>query len=154
MYGWSGTSEAYKSDTSTNNDHTTLTNRNHTNDNDNESEGNDEMGWEYDEMIDDALEFDEIYEGLDDGNIEMYAGDEYVYGEEDDEQDSAVCSPSVNASVNASQCELSAAFASGARPQSDKARECPGRKRRIVKVTQWSASARANMIKALRERVT
>ena len=84
----------------------------------------------------------------------MYAGDEYVYGEEDDEQDSAVCSPSVNPSVNASQCELSAAFASGARPQSDKARECPGRKRRIVKVTQWSASARANMIKALRERVT
>ena len=87
-------------------------------------------------------------------DIEMYAGDDYVYGEEDDEQDSAVCSPSVNASVSASQCELSAAFTSGARPQSGKARECPGRKRRIVKVTQWSASARANMIKALRERVT
>ena len=45
-------------------------------------------------------------------------------------------------------------FVSGMRPQSDKVRECPGRKRRIVKVTQWSASARANMIKALRERVT
>ena len=101
---------------STNNDHTTLTNRNHTNDNDNESEGDDEMGWEYDEMIDDALEFHEIYEGLDDGNIEMYAGDEYVYGEEDDEQDSAVCSPG----VNESQCELSAEFETGMRPRSDK----------------------------------
>ena len=79
-----------------------------------------------------------------------WGGDEYVYGEEDDEQDGAVCGPS----VNESQCELSAPFVPRVRPQSNKARECPGRKRRIVKVTQWSASARANMIKALRERVT
>ena len=80
----------------------------------------------------------------------MYAGDDYVYGEEDDEQDGVVCGPS----VNERQCELSAEFVPGMRPRSDKVRECPGRKRRIVKVTQWSASARANMIKALRERVT
>ena len=78
----------------------------------------------------------------------MYAGDDYVYGEEDDE-DSAVCSPG----VNDSRSELSAAFELGIRPQAGN-RECPGRRRRIVKVTQWSASARANMIKALRERVT
>ena len=50
--------------------------------------------------------------------------------------------------------ELKGEPAKMTRPQSDKARECPGRKRRIVKVTQWSASARANMIRALRERVT
>ena len=74
-----------------------------------------------------------------------------VYGEEDDEQDGPVCSPS----VNEGRCELlSEAFVHGVSPQANKARECPGRKRRIVKVTQWSASARANMIKALRERVT
>ena len=127
----------------------TPTNSNDANDDDdNENEERDEI--DYDEMIDDAVEFDEIHGNRNNNDIEMYAGDDYVYGEEDDEQDSTACSPS----VNESQCELSAEFVHGASPQSNKARECPGRKRRIVKVTQWSASARANMIKALRERVT
>ena len=57
----------------------------------------------------------------------------------DDEQSEAVCS----ASVNAGPCESM----SGVRPKTGKTRVCPGRKRRIVKVTQWSASARANMIR-------
>ena len=127
-----------------------MTNRNHTNDNDNESEGNDEMGWEYDEMIDDALEFDEIHGGLGDENIEMWdAGDggDYMNDEEDDGEKATECSASVEG-----PCEQ----VSGVQSQMKtvKTRECPGRKRRIVKVTQWSASARANMVRALRERVT
>ena len=73
--------------------------------------------------------------------------DGYILGEEDDAQD-GVCSPN----VDDGQCE--AVLAAGAQPKRDKARVCLGRKRRIVQVTQWSASARANMIRALRERVT
>ena len=108
------------------------------------------MGWEYDEMIDDALEFDEIHGGLGDENIEMWdAGDndDYMNEEDDDGGGTAECSVSV---------EGPCALGSGAKSQTKtlKTRDCPGRKRRIVKVTQWSASARANMVKALRERVT
>ena len=128
----------------------TSTNSNDASDkDDNENEECDEI--DYDEMIDDAVEFNEVHGDGNNSDIEMYAGDEYVYGEEDDEQDGgAVCSPS----VNGNQCELSAVSAPGVGPKTNKARECPGRKRRMVKVTQWSASARANMVKALRERVT
>ena len=73
---------------------------------------------------------------------------DYMNGEEDDEEGKPVCSDGVDGPR---------ALVSCVRSQMDKtlkARECPGRKRRIVKVTQWSASARANMVKALRERVT
>ena len=69
--------------------------------------------------------FDEIHGDRNNSDIEVYAGDDYVYGEEDDEQDSAVCGPS----VNESQCEMSAEFVHGTSPQSNKARECPGSKR-------------------------
>ena len=83
----------------------TSTNYNDANDNDdNESEEHDDI--EYDEMIDDAIEFNETHGESNSNDIEMYAGDDYVYGEEDDE-DSAVCSPG----VNDSRSELSAEFA-------------------------------------------
>ena len=105
-----------------------------------------------DEMIDDALplEFDEVHGGLGDENIEMWdAGDggDYMNDEEDDGEKATECSASVEG-----PCEQ----VSGVKSQMKtvKTRECPGRKRRIVKVTQWSASARANMVRALRERVT
>ena len=126
-----------------------------------ENDDCDEMGWELDELVDDAMEFDEARGGLSDANdtnnteIEMWdAGDndngdyDYMNGEEEDEEGKPVCSDSVDGPRASVSC---------VRSQMDKtlkARECPGRKRRIVKVTQWSASARANMVKALRERVT
>ena len=75
------------------------------------------------------------------------AGDDYVQGETEDEQD-GTCGPSVDEGPCATVFEI------GVPPRTDKVSVCPGRKRRIVKVTQWSASTRANMIRALRERVT
>ena len=75
------------------------------------------------------------------------AGEDYIHDEKGDEQDKA-CGPSVDEGPCASVFEI------GAKLRTDKVSVCPGRKRRIVKVTQWSASARANMVRALRERVT
>ena len=74
-------------------------------------------------------------------DIEMWdAGEDYIYDEAEDEQ-GKVCGPSVDKGPCANVFQI------GAQPRSDKARVsvCPGRKRRIVKVTQWSASARANI---------
>ena len=66
------------------------------------------------------------------------AGDDYIHGEDEDEQGDA-CDLSVDESLCANVFEI------GAQPRTDKVSVCPGRKRRIVKVTQWSASARANI---------
>ena len=99
-------------------------------------------------MINDAMEFNEVHGDSSNNDIEMWgAGDDYIHGEDEDEQCDA-CDLSVDESLCANVFEI------GAQPRTDKVSVCPGRKRRIVKVTQWSASARANMIRALRERVT
>ena len=83
-----------------------------------------------------------------DNDIEMWiAGEKHIHDEKEDEQGD-VCALSVDEGSRAN------VFAIGVQPRTDKVSVCPGRKRRIVKVTQWSASARANMIRALRERVT
>ena len=99
-------------------------------------------------MINDAIEFNEVHGDSNNNDIEMWdAGENYIHDEKEDEQGDA-CGLSVDEGPCAS------VFAIGAQPRTDKVSVCPGRKRRIVKVTQWSASARTNMIRALRERVT
>ena len=99
-------------------------------------------------MINDAIEFNEVHGDSNNNDIEMWdAGEDYTHDEKEDEQGDA-CDLSVDEGPCANVFEI------GAQPRTDKVSVCPGRKRRIVKVTQWSASARANMIRALRERVT
>ena len=145
-YKYNGTSEsnkAYKA----NNDIDTLTNNNDADDDD-DDKSDEHDGMEYDEMINDAIEFNEVHGDSSNNDIEMWdAGENHIHDEKEDEQGD-VCALSVDEGSRAN------VFAIGVQPRTNKVSVCPGRKRRIVKVTQWSASARANMIRALREQVT
>ena len=101
---------------------------------------------EYDEIINDAIEFNEVHGDSSNNDIEMWIAGEIHDEKEDEQGDVRVLS------VDEGSC--ASVFAIGVQPRTNKVSVCPGRKRRIVKVTQWSASARANMIRALREQVT
>ena len=91
------------------------------------STGTDDYELSYEEMIEDAEEFLFSTQAQDDG----YYGDEYEIDEDDGggRQSSDVL---------------------GKRGREEPSvRQCPGRRRRIVTVTQWSPSARADMIAKL-----
>ena len=89
-----------------------------------------------DELIDDAQEYDfniQVEEEL-----AAYVEDEMI----DDENDS---SARIDRSVSEDEpCAIE--------QNNKKQKACPGRKRRIVTVTQWDASARKQMIRQLGQR--
>ena len=98
------------------------------------------VGWEeeidIDELIDDAREYDDYNTQVED-EVAMYAESEMIAIAADEAAQRSASEMSEDVCVSTLR---------------DRQKKCPGRKRRIVTVTQWDASARRQMIRQLGQR--
>ena len=108
-----------------------------------DDDGDESVKWaeevDMDELIEDAREYDDFNMQMDE-ELAMYMDSETMEDAKDGGR--AVEQSSVNV-VPTVVC--------GSEQKSRK-KECPGRKRRVVTVTQWDASARRQMIQQLGQR--